>query len=330
MGKFGLGGGFGGGGQVESELGEFSRFAGDRNGATIAADHADADAQAQSGAFAHVFGGEKWIENFCDDFRVNARTVVADGNHRAVAFGTAGDRDGRFLLQVELFAFQCVNRIFQQVDQHHRKVVPADPNLLLGRDVQFQGNIFILQATGNKAPGVIENGGQINGLRRLLAGMGEVAEALDDFLHAINPVLDVGENRVKFRAHFRGQIAAFFMEREQAGFGIVQRVENVVHEAGAEAAEGGQFFSLDELGLGLLDFVVGLVQGDVLLAQLGVEDFQVAVAFFKVMFAFVQFVAKSKFPKPQQVVKMTADDYENTGYKQKVDVIKKDALVKSG
>src|ERR1035437_2721432 len=120
------------------------------------------------------------------------------------------------------------------------------------------------------------------------------------------------------------------MEREQAGFGIVQRVENVVHEAGAEAPEGGHFFSLDELGLGLLDFVVSSVQGDVLLAQLGVEDFQVAVAFFKVMFAFVQFVAKSKFSKPQQVVKMTADDYENTGYKQKVDVIKKDALVKSG
>src|ERR1035437_7925572 len=87
------------------------------------------------------------------------------------------------------------------------------------------------------------------------------------------------------------------MEREQAGFGIVQRVENVVDEAGAEAAEGGHFFSLDELGLGLLDFPVGPGEGDVLFGELGVEALQIAVAFLKVMFALVQFIAQREFPQ---------------------------------
>src|ERR1035437_9871681 len=117
------------------------------------------------------------------------------------------------------------------------------------------------------------------------------------------------------------------MEREQAGFGIVQRVENVVHEAGAEAAEGGHFFSLDELGLGLLDFPVRPVEGDVLFGELGVEALQIAVAFLKVMFALVQFIAKSKLPKPQAAVEITAGDDDHRRATQEKKVVGQNGIV---
>src|ERR1035437_2082752 len=96
------------------------------------------------------------------------------------------------------------------------------------------------------------------------------------------------------------------MEREQAGFGIVQRVENVVHEAGAKTAEGGHFFSLDELGLGLLDFAVGHFQRSILIGKFGVGGFKVA-------FVFVQFVTQSKLAKTLAGVDNTATDNDRSG-----------------
>ena len=64
--------------QFDDECGPFARFAVRRDGAAVFLDDAVTQAQTEPGAFTHLLGREKWIENFGKMFGGNSRPVVLE------------------------------------------------------------------------------------------------------------------------------------------------------------------------------------------------------------------------------------------------------------
>src|SRR5207247_2678640 len=61
--------------------------------------------------------------------------------------------------------------------------------------------------------------------------------------------------------------AGFRAEGEESGGGEVERVVNLVNDAGAESAQGGQLFGLHQLGFGLLELLDGRLERLVLTVE---------------------------------------------------------------
>src|ERR1017187_10019261 len=312
--RFGFGGGGFGGGQIQDELAKPARLARDGNGAAITAHNAEADAQAQSRALAHFLGRKKRVENFGQVLRRDARPVVADAQPAAVALGAAGNFNGGLAAVRRFFFAQRINGVFQQVDHDENEMIAARPDRLARCQVQLQGNVFVLHFAGDETLRDVEDVGQGNLFGGLCAGMREGAEVGNDVFHALEAVLDVVEDGVGVGQQFRRQLAGFFAQDKQAGAGIVQRVEDVVHEAGAEPAERRHFFGLNELRLGFLDLAVSLVERDVLFAQFGVGGFEVVLAF-------VQFKLKYKFAEPLAALKISADDDDDVHERDEIKIV---------
>ena len=66
-------------------------FGSELNGSAMLPDDALDGVQAQSGAFAHAFGGEKRLEDVRLDFGGNSRAVVRDFDHGATVLGESSD-----------------------------------------------------------------------------------------------------------------------------------------------------------------------------------------------------------------------------------------------
>ena len=75
----------------------------------------------------------------------------------------------------------------------------------------------------------------------------------NDDLHPVDPLLDVIQDLPEFRLAFVRNAVGLFAESEQSRGGKVQRVVDLVNNAGAHAPQGRDLFRLHQLQLGFLE-----------------------------------------------------------------------------
>ena len=140
--------------------------------------------------------------------------------------------------------------------------------------------------------------------------MREHAEVGNDILDPADAVLDVFDDVFEFGLLVRSDVFAFFAQGVQAGGGEVQRIVDLVDDAGAHYAQGGHFLLLYQLRFGCFEFFNGALQFYILPHQLRLGRFEVPL--------------RLKLPIAQARTGDTAADNDDTGENKERHVIDDD------
>src|ERR1041384_6491326 len=94
--------------EFESKFTKLTGFGTDGNSTIAFLDDAVANAQAQTHALAHVFGGEERVKNLVEVLGIDAGAVIPNDQDALTRLDAALDVDRRFLI-LESFLFQGIH-----------------------------------------------------------------------------------------------------------------------------------------------------------------------------------------------------------------------------
>lgn len=98
--------------------------------------------------------------------------------------------------------------------------------------------------------------------------VGEGPQIRDDGGDTIHAISDVDEDFIEGGGRFGRKVFALLAQNKNGRFNEVQRIVDLVNNAGAQAANGSKFFALGELGFGLFQSLQGRDEFLITVAQL--------------------------------------------------------------
>ena len=241
----------GGGGQLDGEGRAFAGLAGGDDVSAVFTDDAVAQAQAEAGALADFLGGEERIENALEIFGRNAGAIVVDGDAHGGSIARGGDGDAARTLM----RFDGLARVVDDVEHDLLDLVSVGQHerQLLGKmrdDLHVAG----AERVGNHLQNVLDELVHGDGLAFRLLAARETQERLHDFRAAFGGLEDHVEMAAVLVAHVG--VLEHFGKAHDGG----QRVVQFMRDARDELADGGKFFTLDQLPLRSLERLDGLLQ----------------------------------------------------------------------
>ena len=228
----------------------------------MALDDAVAHAQAQPQAGAHVARGEKGLQHAAQVLGGNAGAVVAHPQPQPVALVFAAQRNAGLLARR---AGQSQRGIAQQVDQHANdgRLVARHMRVLRQRQVNLDALELKAGQAQRRLDGLFEQEHALAVDARLLVGKG--FEVGDDVLHPLQAFARVVQAFLESGALAGGRVHQRHVQRHHA---VVDRVVDLMQQAGRQRSERGHFFALDQLALDLGQGGIGFLQGIVLRGHL--------------------------------------------------------------
>ena len=205
----------------------------------MGANDAVADAEAEAGAFAGGLGGEERIE---DAFGLADAGAVVDESDFDEIRGLAGANADFAVIAGFL---DGVVGVIENIEENLLQLLRiADGHLEIFVELFGDFDAMTGKVVAAEANGLAKDGIDLHGLALSGALASKAQKALHDFLGS----LGFAKNDLQFFAGGRGNLGIFEQqvgEAEDRGEGIV----DFVSDAGDQAADGGHFFGVRELGL---------------------------------------------------------------------------------
>ena len=202
--------------------------------------------ETETGALAHLLGGEERAEELVEVFLGDAGAVVGDHDDDVLLGAVQRDEDAAAV-------GQRVLGVGQQVGEHLHDLVGVELGHRVGEAV-VDGDRDAL-VDGDGAQHLLDEGGQVGGLPHDAALAGEVEQPGDDPLAAVRLI----DDQADVFGH-GGVVLAVFEQQVGVQQQDPQGVVDLVRDAGGELAHAGELLALDQGLLGRLQGAVGLLQ----------------------------------------------------------------------